>query len=139
MRIWNLVLHAVLTNFSTGYAMTDKERYEAAMEENHRLREELKDWKTAHAEIVKDATKNKKDIEEYRSVNSNLTKQLMIQEGVVATLKDQKQSLLDRNKELEGCIARKNDEILNIGNKLAETAFRNAELETELENLTKKP
>lgn len=28
--------------------MTDKERYEAAMEENHKLREELKDWKEAY-------------------------------------------------------------------------------------------
>lgn len=28
--------------------MTDKERYEAAMEENHKLRKELKDWKEAY-------------------------------------------------------------------------------------------
>lgn len=28
--------------------MTDKERYKAAMEENHKLRLELKDWKEAY-------------------------------------------------------------------------------------------
>lgn len=32
--------------------MTDKERYEAAMEENRRLREKLKDWKKAHKALV---------------------------------------------------------------------------------------
>lgn len=37
--------------------MTDKERYEAAMEENHRLREELKDWKAAHVVINEDYRK----------------------------------------------------------------------------------
>lgn len=37
--------------------MTDKERYEAAMEENHRLRLELKDWKEAHVVINEDYRK----------------------------------------------------------------------------------
>lgn len=37
--------------------MTDKERYEAAMEENHRLREELKDWKEAYNATTNEATK----------------------------------------------------------------------------------
>lgn len=32
--------------------MTYKERYKAAMEENRRLREELKDWKEAHKALV---------------------------------------------------------------------------------------
>lgn len=40
--------------------MTDKERYEAAMEENHRLREELKDWKASHDFLLKD-NKQKQD------------------------------------------------------------------------------
>lgn len=69
--------------------MTDKERYEAAMEENHRLREELKDWKAAHKEIVKDAARKQKDIDEYKKVNANLNKQLMIQEGEIRLLKEQ--------------------------------------------------
>lgn len=54
--------------------MTDKERYEAAMEENHRLREELKDWKKVH------------------------------------------KALVIENKELK-------DQVLNLGNKVAELAF----------------
>lgn len=69
--------------------MTDKERYEAAMEENHRLREELKDWKAAYDEIVKDSTRKQKDIDEYKKVNANLNKQLMIQEGEIRLLKEQ--------------------------------------------------
>lgn len=40
--------------------MTDKERYEATMEENHRLREELKDWKASHDFLLKD-NKQKQD------------------------------------------------------------------------------
>lgn len=40
--------------------MTDKERYEAAMEENNRLREELKDWKAAFDLLLKD-NKQKQD------------------------------------------------------------------------------
>ena len=38
--------------------MTDKERYEAAMEENHRLREELKDWKRAYNIMVNESIKH---------------------------------------------------------------------------------
>lgn len=34
--------------------MTDKERYEAAMEENHKLREDLKNWKEAHDVLFKE-------------------------------------------------------------------------------------
>ena len=37
--------------------MTDKERYEAAMEENHRLREELKDWKESYNATTIEAIK----------------------------------------------------------------------------------
>lgn len=37
--------------------MTDKERYEAAMEENHRLREELKDWKESYNATTNEAIK----------------------------------------------------------------------------------
>lgn len=37
--------------------MTDKERYEAAMEENHKLRKELKDWKEAYNETTNEAIK----------------------------------------------------------------------------------
>ena len=42
--------------------MTDKERYEAAMEENHRLREELKDWKEAHKALVIECKKLKDQV-----------------------------------------------------------------------------
>lgn len=40
--------------------MTDQERYEAAMEENKSLREEIKDWKAAHDFLLKD-NKQKQD------------------------------------------------------------------------------
>lgn len=46
--------------------MTDKERYEAAMEENHRLREELKDWKEAHKGLV---IAGKELQEDYRKIS----------------------------------------------------------------------
>ena len=46
--------------------MTDKERYEAAMEENHRLREELKDWKEAHKALV---IAGKEQQEDYRKIS----------------------------------------------------------------------
>lgn len=42
--------------------MTDKERYEAAMEENHRLREELKDWKEAYNIMINESIKHAKII-----------------------------------------------------------------------------
>lgn len=42
--------------------MTDKERYEAAMEENHRLREELKDWQQAHDVLFKENLELKKKL-----------------------------------------------------------------------------
>lgn len=38
--------------------MTDKERHVAAMEENHRLREELKDWKGAYNIMVNESIKH---------------------------------------------------------------------------------
>lgn len=34
--------------------MTDKERYEAAMEENHNLREDLKKWKQVFDVLAKE-------------------------------------------------------------------------------------
>ncbi|OWV05317.1 MULTISPECIES: hypothetical protein [unclassified Fibrobacter] len=46
--------------------MTDKERYEAAMEENHRLREELKNWKEAFNALVIDG---KEQQEDYRKIS----------------------------------------------------------------------
>lgn len=42
--------------------MTDKERYEAAMEENHKLRKELKDWKEAYNIMVNESIKHTKII-----------------------------------------------------------------------------
>lgn len=73
--------------------MTDKERYEAAMEENHKLREELKNWKEAYEVMVKEA--HEKSCE-------------------LATEKDRNRSLLKRNKMLEEVIADKNEELKNL-------------------------
>lgn len=64
--------------------MTDKERYEAAMEENHKLREDLKKWKEAHVVINEDYRKiselyikEQQKNGELEQINQNLTNRMI--------------------------------------------------------------
>ena len=70
--------------------MTDKERYEAAMEENHRLREELKGWKESFSTINEDYRKISKlhikeqqKNEELEITNTHLTNEATKQYAVI--------------------------------------------------------
>lgn len=71
--------------------MTDKERYEAAMEENHRLREELKDWKESFNTINEDHRKisklhikeQQKNKELMMMINTHLTNEALKQAAVI--------------------------------------------------------
>lgn len=76
--------------------MTDKERYEAAMEENHKLREELKDWKEAHVVINEDYRKiselyikEQKKNGELEMTNTHLTNEANKQSAVIMLQADQ--------------------------------------------------
>ncbi|MBQ0168110.1 MAG: hypothetical protein KBT02_13475 [Treponema sp.] len=76
--------------------MTDKERYEAAMEENHRLREELKDWKESFSTINEDYRKISKlhikeqqKNEELMMINTHLTNEALKQAAVIMLQADQ--------------------------------------------------
>lgn len=68
--------------------MTDKERYEAAMEENHRLREELKDWKESFNAIV---AENKKLRDQVLNLGNKVAENEF--EILEKTLKDKSVSL----------------------------------------------
>lgn len=70
--------------------MTDKERYEAAMEENHKLRLELKNWKAAHAgrnedyrKISELYIKEQQKNGELMIINTQLTNEALKQAAVI--------------------------------------------------------
>lgn len=76
--------------------MTDKERYEAAMEENHKLREDLKKWKEAHVVINEDYRKiselyikEQKKNGELEMTNTHLTNEANKQYAVIMLQADQ--------------------------------------------------
>ena len=70
--------------------MTDQEQIANLEAENRALRENIKSLKDINSLLTKTNRMNEKEINEYKIVNANLNKQLMVQESAIQLLKQNK-------------------------------------------------